>query len=116
MKFVALFTVIPDKDEERAIAVAKEAGAGATTIIHGKNIGLTEKKVFFGLTLEENVSILVFILPRKLSMQVMKALRDEFDLDSHKNSSLAFTMPLSHVAGLNNDELHQFEQDIKHIL
>jgi len=29
---------------------------------------------------------------------------------------LAFTMPLSHVAGLNNDELHQFEQDIKHIL
>lgn len=116
MKFVALFTVIPDKDEEKAIAVAKAAGAGAATIIHGRNIGLIEKKVFFGLTLEENVSILVFILPRKLSMQIMKALRTEFDLDSHENSSLAFTMPLSHVAGLNNDELYQFEQDIKHIL
>ncbi len=116
MKFVALFAVIPDKDEEKAIEVAKKAGAGATTIIHGKNIGLTEKKVFFGLTLEENVSILVFILPRRLSMKIMKALRIEFDLDSHENSSLAFTMPLGHVAGLNNDELHKFEQDIKNIL
>jgi hypothetical protein len=116
MKFVALVTIIPDKDEERAIEIAKEAGAGATTIIHGKNIGLKEKKVFFGLTLEENVSLLLFILPRKLSMQVMKAIRAEFDLDSHENSSLAFTIPLSHVAGLNNDELHQFEHDIKNIL
>ncbi len=116
MKFTAMVTVIPDKDEERAIEVAKEAGAGATTIIHGRNLGLKEKKVFFGLSLEENVSILLFILPRRLSMKVMRALRKEFDLDSHENSSLAFTIPLSHVAGLNNDELHQFEQDIKHIL
>ena len=116
MKFTALVTIIPDSQEEKAIECAKGAGAGGVTILHGKNIGLKEKKVFFGLTLEENVSILVFILPRKLSMQVMKALRGEFNLDSHDNSSLAFTMPLSHVAGLNNDELHQFEQDIKHIL
>ncbi len=116
MKFVALIVIIPNEDEEKAIEVAKNAGAGATTILHGTNIGLKEKKVFFGLTLEENVSILIFILPRKLSMLVMKALRSEFDLDSHENSSLAFTMPLSHVAGLNNDELHKFEQDIKHIL
>lgn len=116
MKFVALITIIPDQEEERAIEVAKKAGAGGVTIIHGRSIGLKEKKVFFGLTLEENVSMLVFVLPRKLSMKVMKALRKAFDLDSHENRSLAFTMPLSHVAGLDNDELHQFEKDIKNIL
>jgi hypothetical protein len=116
MKFVALVAIVQDADQEKAIEVAKEAGAGATTILHGKNIGLKEKKVFFGLTLEENVSILFFILPRRLSMKVMKALRGEFDLDNHENSSLAFTLPLSHVAGLNNDELHQFERDLKDIL
>ncbi len=116
MRFVALIAIVQDEDEEKAIEVAKEAGAGATTILHGRNIGLKEKKVFFGLTLEENVSILLFILPRRLSMKIMKALRKELDLDNHENSSLAFTMSLSHVAGLNNDELHQFERDIKHIL
>ncbi len=116
MKFVALVTIIPDTEEEKAIQIAKEAGAGAVTILHGKNIGLKEKKVFFGLTLEENVTLLIFVLPRRLSMKVMRALRTEFNLDSHENQSLAFTMPLSHVAGLNNDELHQFEKEIKHIL
>jgi hypothetical protein len=116
MKFVALVAIIPDKDEERAIEVAKEAGAGAVNIMHGKNIGLQEKKIFFGLTLEENVSMLLFVMPRRLSMKVMRALRGEFNLDSHENNSLAFTLPLTHVAGLNTDELHQFEKDIKHIL
>lgn len=116
MKFVALVTIIPDQDEEKAVEVAKEAGAGGVTIVHGRHIGLKERKVFFGLTLEENVSMLVFVMPRKLSMKVMKALRGAFDLDSHENRSLAFTIPLSHVAGLDNDELHKFEKDIKNIL
>jgi len=44
MKFTALITIIQDKDEEEAIKVAKEAGAGSVTILHGKNIGLEEKK------------------------------------------------------------------------
>ncbi len=113
MKFTALIAVIQDKDEEEAIKVAKEAGAGSVTILHGKNIGLKEKKVFFGLTLEENVSALLFILPRRLSMKVMKALRVSFDLDNPENSGFAFTMPLSHVAGLDTEELHKFEDDIK---
>jgi len=116
MKFVALVAIIPDSQEEKAIEVAKEHGAGAVTILNGRNIGLKEKKIFFGLTLEENVSILLFVLPRKLSMKVMKSLREEFGLDNHDNNSLIFTVPLSHVAGLNNDELHQFENDIKNIL
>jgi len=116
MKFTALIAIIEDKDEEAAIDVAKEAGAGGVTIIHGKNIGLEEKKVFFGLTLEENVSVLLFVLPRKLSMKVMKAIRVKFDLDNAKNAGLVFTLPLSHVAGLDTNELHKFEDDIKSMI
>ncbi|RUM69059.1 MAG: transcriptional regulator [Sulfurovum sp.] len=116
MKFTALITVIQDKDEEAAIEVAKGHGAGSVTILHGKSIGLEEKKVFFGLTLEENVSALLFILPRKLSMKVMKALRHEFDIDNPNNAGFAFTIPLSHVAGIDTKELHKFEDDIKTML
>ncbi|MCW8821446.1 MAG: transcriptional regulator [Sulfurovum sp.] len=116
MKFTALITIIEDKDEETAIAAAKEAGAGSVTILHGRNIGLKEKKVFFGLTLEENVSVLLFVLPRKLSLQVMRVLRQKFDLDNPENSGLAFTLPLSHVTGLDTNELHKFEHDIKSMI
>ncbi len=116
MKFTALIAVIADKDEEAAIEVAKGHGAGSVTILHGKSIGLEEKKVFFGLTLEENVSALLFILPRKLSLKVMKALREECDIDNPDNAGFTFTFPLSHVAGLDTKELHKFEDDIKCML
>ena len=113
MKFTALVAIIEDKDEERAVDIAKEAGAGGVTIIHGKNIGLEEKKVFFGLTLEENVSILLFVLPRRLSMHVMKSLRNEFDMESEESTGMAFTIPLSHLTGITHDELDMFEENIK---
>jgi hypothetical protein len=116
MKFIALIAVIQDKDEETAIEVAKKAGAGSVTILHGKSIGLEEKKIFFGLTLEENVSALLFVLPRKLSMKIMKALRKKLDIDNPENAGFAFTLPLSHVAGLDTKELHKFEDDIKCML
>lgn len=116
MKFTALVAIIEDKDEEAAIDVAKRAGAGGVTIIHGKNIGLKEKKVFFGLTLEENVSLLLFVLPQRLSMRVMKELRMKFNMDKKESSGMTFTIPLSHVAGLDNDELHKFEDSIKTML
>ena len=117
MKFTTLVAIVPDKNEEKAIEVAKQAGAGSVTILNGKNIGLEEKKVFFGLTLEENVTILLFILPIKLSMRVMKVLRSEFNMDDHKESNaIAFTMSINHIVGIDKEELHSFEKNIKNII
>ncbi len=116
MKFVALVAIINEEREEEAISIAKEAGAGAVTILKGRNLGLKAKKIFFGLTLEENVSLLIFILPKKLSLVVMKALRRAINIDDSENSALIFTLPLGHVAGLNLEELHKFESEIKNIL
>jgi hypothetical protein len=116
MKFVALVAIVGEEKEEEAIAMAKEAGAGAVTILKGRNLGLKEKKIFFGLTLEENVSLLLFILPRKISLVIMKRLRKGLDIDNNENSSLIFTLPIGHVAGLNIQELHKFENEIKNVL
>lgn len=49
-------------------------------------------------------------------MHVMKVLRKKFDLDNPEKPGLAFTLPLSHVAGLDTKELHKFEDDIKSML
>ncbi|MEA3491840.1 MAG: transcriptional regulator [Campylobacterota bacterium] len=116
MKFSALIVVVEDKQEEEAIKVAKEAGAGSVTILHGRNLGLVEKKIFFGLTLEENVSVLVFVLPLRVSLKVLRAIKATCDLENPENSSLAFTIPVSHVAGLDLEELHKFEDDVRHLL
>jgi hypothetical protein len=46
----------------------------------------------------------------------MRALRQEFDLDDPENIGFTFTVPLSHVAGLDTKELHKFEDDVKSML
>ncbi len=117
MQFVVLCAIIPDAQEEKVIEVTKKAGAGSVTIIHGKNIGLKEKKVFFGLTLEENVSILLFILPKKISTSIFKVLKTELKLDN-KNSAdgIVFTFPLTHLSGLDIDEIELFEEEVKNEL
>jgi len=117
MKFTTLVTIVPDIHEERAIEVAKLSGAGSVTILKGKHIGLEEKKIFFGLTLEENVTVLIFILPVKLSIRVMRALKSEFNMNNHKESNaIAFNIPIGHVVGIDKEELHSFEKDIETIL
>ncbi|HIQ51590.1 MAG TPA: transcriptional regulator [Nautiliaceae bacterium] len=116
MKFVALVAIVPEEREEEAIEIAKKAGAGSVTIIRGRNLGLKEKKIFFGLTLEENISLLLFVLPRKISIRVLRALVDGMNIQSDENSSLAFTVPIEHVAGLNIEELHKFESEIRNLL
>jgi len=113
MRFVSLVAIVPDSKEEEAIDIAKKAGAGGVTILHGKSIGLEEKKVFFGLTLEENVSVLLFILPVKLSMKVFKAFRKELGLHNDENSNgMIFTFPLTHISGMESKEVELFEKEI----
>ena len=113
MKFVSLIAIVPDSKEEEAIDIAKQAGAGGVTILKGKSIGLEEKKVFFGLTLEENVSLLLFILPQRLSMKVFKAFRKQLNLHNDDNSNgMVFTFPLTHLSGMESKEVELFEKEI----
>ena len=123
MQFIVLAAIVQDTQEEKVIKIAKEAGAGSATILHGKNIGLEEKKIFFGLTLEENVSVLLFILPEKTSAMIFKALKNELNLESEENINgvngmhgTVFTFPLTHLSGLDTQEIELFEENVKNEL
>ncbi len=117
MQFVVLTAIVPDAKEEETIAIAKKAGAGSVTILHGKNIGLEEKKVFFGLTLEENVSVLLFIMPKKISTMIFKEIKKNLNLDDKENSNgILFTFPLTHLAGIDTNEIELFEKEVEDVL
>ncbi len=117
MKFEALIAIVKEENEEQAIDIAKNAGAGGVTIVKGSAMGLEEKKIFFGLTLEENVSLLFFILPRKITMSVFKTLKKELKLENNKDGGgLVMTLPISHLTGIDVNELELFEDEVKDFL
>jgi hypothetical protein len=112
MKFSVLVAILAEELEEQAIDVARRSGAGGVTILGAKGIGAKEKKTFFGLTVEGSQSVLVFVLEKKLSVQVLKNLSLELDLQT-SSRGVVFTLPLEHIAGIDLTQIHQFEDRIK---
>ena len=112
MRFAALIAMLADDLEDKAIDIAKRAGAGGVTIMDARGIGGEAKKTFFGLTYEGSQSVLLFVLERKLSLNVMKALTTELDLANH-SKGVVFTVPLEHIAGIDTKQINRFQESIK---
>lgn len=112
MKFSVLVAMLAEDMEDKAIDVAKRAGAGGVTLLSARGIGAEEKKTFFGLTYEGSQSVLLFVLERSLSLKVMKALTRELELASHSRG-VVFTVPVEHIAGIEMGQIQQFQESVK---
>ena len=112
MKFAALVVVVADDLEDRAIDSAKSAGAGGVTIVDAKGLGAREKKTFLGLTYEGSQTVLLFVLEKKLSVHVLKQIQRDLDL-RNTSKGVAFTLPIEHIAGIDPEQVQQFEDHIR---
>jgi hypothetical protein len=112
MRFALLLAIVDNQMEDQAIDIAKANGAGGVTQLKGTGIGLDEKKTFFGLTYERSETILLFVLEKKTSLKVMKALNKELDLEESGNG-MVLTMPIEHLAGMPMKQVERFQQQLK---
>ncbi|MFU8820895.1 MAG: P-II family nitrogen regulator [Gammaproteobacteria bacterium] len=112
MKFALLVAIVAEELEEKAIDVAREAGASGMTILAARGIGAEEKKTFFGLTYQGSQALLICILEKKLSLLVMKALTEDLELKKH-SKGVVFTVPLEHLAGIDTRQIESFAEQIR---
>ena len=101
MKFkIILAPVKPDKTDHIVDAAKKEGATGAT-IIPARGTGMREAKTFFGLTLEDQTDIVLFLLEEHLVKPVMKAIKDAGEF--HKpGTGIAFVIPVENVLGMES--------------
>lgn len=101
MKFkVVLASVKPDYTD-RVVDSGKAAGATGATIIPGRGTGIREAKSFFGLTLESQTDIILFLLGDHLVEPVLAAIREAGEF--HKpGTGIAFVLPVDQVIGLES--------------
>lgn len=111
MKFVALVVIASTEYEDKLKDIAKEAGAGGGTVLSGRGSNSGEKKSFFALTFEGNQSVIIYILEEKLSRMVLKTINAE--VEKTQTECVAFTMPISHIVGLDRELIKKFEDSIK---
>lgn len=113
MKFSVLVAIVPEELEQPCIDTSRELGAGGITVLPGRGISNNVKKSFFGLSYDGSQSLLVIVLEKSLSLQVLKAIQNLVMPDGKDSQGLVFTLPLEHLGGIDLSQFQKFEQHVK---
>lgn len=113
MKFSALVAIVPEDLEQECIDAARDCGAGGITVMSGRGISNTAKKTFFGLTYDGSQSVLLMVLEKGLSLDVLKAVQKVTMPDAKDSQGMIFTVPLEHLGGIDMAQVEKFEQHVK---
>lgn len=98
-----IFAIVDSGYAEEAMAVARENGARGGTILNARGVVKEEAAAFFGITLHAEKEILMMVVEKNIRDQILNALYKEMDM-AKKAKGIAFSMPVSDVAGLVSPE------------
>ena len=113
MKFSVLVAIVPEDQEQDCVTAARDLGAGGITVIPGRGISNTAKKTFFGLTYDGSQSVLLMVLEKGLSLDILKVIQKILMPDHNDSRGLVFTLPLEHLGGIDMSQVAKFEQHLK---
>ena len=93
-KYEVIFCIVNNGFSDAVMDVAKKNGARGGTILHAKGSGNEEAEKFYGIV----------ITPEKeIKDVILHAIYEEVGLAS-PGQGIIFSLPISHVAGINNIE------------
>jgi len=111
MKFKAIIATVKTDVTDSIVDAAKAVGATGATIIPGRGTGIREAKTFFGLVLEAQTDILVFLLEEHLIDRVMKAIYEAGSFGK-PGTGIAFVLPVDQVSGLES-QMESFKDKVR---
>lgn len=101
MKFKLILASVKPDYTDHVVDAGKKSGATGATIIPARGTGIREAKSFFGLTLESQTDIIMFLLGEHSVEPVLEAIRVAGEF--HKpGTGIAFVMPVEQVIGLES--------------
>ncbi|PJA31820.1 MAG: transcriptional regulator [Zetaproteobacteria bacterium CG_4_9_14_3_um_filter_53_7] len=101
MRFKLLIALVEDNKTEQIMAAAREAGAtGATIVGDARGEGLNPKKTFFGLTLESQRDMVMFVVEEHLSRKILERIAEEAGFEKNPGSGVAFQLDVEDAIGL----------------
>jgi nitrogen regulatory protein P-II 1 len=111
MRFKLILSSVKTDLTDQIVDKAKEAGATGATIIPGRGTGVHEAKTFFGLSLEAQSDIIMFLVEEHLAVKILDVIKQAGEF--HKpGTGIAFALPVDHVVGLES-QMEQFKEKVK---
>ena len=103
MHFKLIVAFVEDEVTEKLMDSARAAGAtGATVINQARGEGLTKHKTFFGLDLDIQRDMIMFLVEEHLARKVMEAINEEAGMDQRSGGGLAFQLDVEDAVGVGS--------------
>lgn len=99
MRFKLIITATRTDLSERVTLAAKQAGATGATVLPARGTGTGEARTFFGLSLDVQRDVILFLVKRSKVSDVMKAVHKEGKFDT-PGTGIAFALNVDEVTGM----------------
>lgn len=101
MHFKLILAFVEDTKTDKVMNAAREAGAtGATVINHARGEGLLQKKTFFGLSLETQRDVLLFLVEEHLSRHILEKIGVIGEFDTSPGTGIAIQIDVEDAVGV----------------
>ncbi len=108
MRFKIILASVKPVLTDKIVDSAKASGATGATIIPARGTGMREAKTFFGLSLEAQTDIIMFLLEEHLVEPVLECIGRVGEF-SKPGTGIAFVLPVEQVVGLES-QIEQFRK------
>lgn len=101
MHFKLIMTFIEDDKTDEVMKAARDAGAtGATVINHARGEGLKASKTFFGLSLETQRDVVLFLVEEHLSREILEKIAEVGEFEAKPGSGIAIQIDVEDAVGV----------------
>ncbi|OUR72628.1 transcriptional regulator [Methylophaga sp. 41_12_T18] len=103
MHFKLIVCFVEDSKTDEVMDAARLAGAtGATVINNARGEGLNQSKTFFGLTLETQRDVLLFLVEEHLSRHILEVIAQVGEFDEKPGTGIAIQLDVEDAVGVSH--------------
>lgn len=101
--YEVIFAIVNEGYAEDVMDVARQQGARGGTILNARGVAREEAAAFFGISLNIEKEIVMMVVPKEIKNDILNAIYKEMGM-AKKAQGIAFTLPVTDVAGLVKEE------------
>ncbi len=102
MHFKLIVAFVEDDKTDPVMKAARHAGAtGATVINNARGEGLKTSKTFFGLSLETQRDVLMFLVEEHMAREILETIADVGEFEAKPGTGIAFQIDVEDAVGIS---------------
>ena len=103
MHFKLIICFVEDSQTDAVLKAAREAGATGSTIINNaRGEGLKQSKTFFGLSLESQRDVILFLVEQHLRRHILETIEQAGQFDEKPGTGIAVQIDVEDAVGVSH--------------